>query len=181
MIQDRIEFHINSVKSAISGKKNCDSIKKAVDRIHITDSSGGTVWVVGNGGSLAIAQHFAQDLLKTCGIRSQALNDGSVITAYSNDAAFSKCHEGPLKILWRHKKDTLIVFSCSGSSRNVADLNQHFNPLIAIVGTSGGSMKQSSNICVHVKSEEYDICETAFSVVADVLIRTIKENRKGNK
>ena len=174
MIDRGIARHIASVEAALFGSANARSIHLAAEQIRTTRSAGGTVWCVGNGGSLAIAQHFAQDLLKACAVRAQALNDGSVITAYANDVAFSGCHEEPLKVLWRPGKDVLVIFSCSGSSRNVATLGEHFGPVIAIVGTNGGVLKKEIDVCVHANSKEYDVCETAFQVVADVIIKTIK-------
>lgn len=177
MIEKGLARHIASVSAALCGRPNAISIRRAAAQIRVTRSVGGTVWCVGNGGSLAIAQHFAQDLLKAAGVRAQALNDGSVITAYSNDIAFSQCHEAPLKVLWNPGKDTLVIFSCSGSSRNVSDLGVHFGPAIAIVGTDGGLLKKRTEICVHANSKAYDVCEAAFQVAADVIIQNIQKKR----
>ena len=43
-----------------------------------------------------------------------------------------------------------------------------------VVGTDGGILKDRGGACVHVKSNEYDVCETAFSVVADMIIKILK-------
>lgn len=176
-MKSKIDHHLSNILKALKHKGNDVSIRRAEAQIRITYSMGGTVWVVGNGGSLAIAQHFAQDLLKTCKVRAQTLNDGSVITAYANDIAFSKCHEEPLSVLFKPGRDCLVIFSCSGSSRNVADLPYKFNPVIAIIGTDGGSLIKDSDICIHVNSHDYDVCETGFSIVADILIQNLKERK----
>lgn len=172
-----IKPHIRKVEEALSGAPNLKAIKAAASVITTVRDSGGMVWAVGNGGSAAIAQHFAQDLLKACGIRAQALNDVSVITAYSNDVAFSKCYEAPLKALWRQGLDAIFIFSCSGKSRNVESLAHIFSPCVAIVGTDGGTLAKDSDIHIHVRSEEYDVCETAFSVVSDLLVREVFKKR----
>lgn len=159
--------YLDEIKESLAG--NEDSFIGTVETIREVFKNGKTIWILGNGGSLAIAQHFAQDLLKMRGIKARTLNCPSVITAYSNDRDFEDCYYGPLKILWENG-DLIIIFSCSGNSRNYLDISSHgFDKLIAIVGTDGGVLKNTADICIHAKSENYQICETAFCVIADLI------------
>lgn len=173
-----IQRHIEKVRKAICGPPNSRAISLAASVIISAKAGGGTVWTVGNGGSAAMAQHFAQDLLKACGVPAQAINDVSVITAYANDVAFSKCYEDPLRVLWKPSKDAVFVFSCSGKSRNVESLAREFSPCVAIVGTDGGALGAQADVCIHANSMEYDVCETAFSVAADLIVREVMRNLK---
>ena len=134
----------------------------------------GRVWTAGNGGSLAVAQHFAQDLIKSCGINAQCLSDPSIITAYGNDEGFHRCLDGPLDHL-RRADDVIVIFSCSGKSLNLRDLASRFKQkMIAIVGTDGGFLKDYAGAYIHSKSHDYDVCETAFCVAADLIIKKLK-------
>lgn len=118
---------------------------------------------------MAIAQHFAQDMLKMRGLRAQAVNCPSILTAYTNDSSFENCFSLPLEVL-RADGDVLMVFSCSGKSRNYGWMaDGRTSPMIAVVGCDGGFLKSAADVCVHVKSENYQVCETAFSVVSDIL------------
>ena len=149
-------------------------IDKAATMIENAKVGRGRVWTAGNGGSLAVAQHFAQDLIKTCAVDSQCLSDPSVITAYGNDEGFDRCFDGPLDHL-RRIDDVIVIFSCSGKSRNLQGLAARFkHKMIAIVGTDGGLLKDIAGACIHSKSHDYDVCETAFSVAADLIIRKLK-------
>ena len=134
----------------------------------------GRVWTAGNGGSLAVAQHFAQDLIKSCGIDAQCLSDPSIITAYGNDEGFHRCFDGPMDKL-RRADDVIVIFSCSGKSMNLIGLASRFKQkMIAVVGTDGGLLKDYAGACIHSKSQDYDVCETAFCVAADLIIRKLK-------
>lgn len=155
-------------------------VKEAADMLSLAKRAKRRVWAIGNGGSMAIAQHFAQDLLKTRGVRAHTLNDPSVITAYSNDVAFDYCHFSPLETL-RDDGDCVVIFSCSGRSRNYIHFKSvGVRPLIAIVGTDGGFLKDSADICIHVKHENYAVCETAFCVISDLINFWIEGDRDGD-
>src|SRR5579859_6023282 len=57
---------------------------------------GGTVYVIGNGGSAGIASHFSIDLIKACKVPSQTFYDSNWITALSNDWGYDQVFSYPL-------------------------------------------------------------------------------------
>ena len=103
-----------------------DSIKK----IYSTLKKGGKVFLCGNGGSAADAQHLSAEFLvrlrpkinrKPLPVISLAL-DTSTITACGNDLGFNKYGvERNLNALGS-KKDLLIVISTSGKSKNILNV-----------------------------------------------------------
>ena len=150
-------------------------VESMVEAIASLKRSGNRLWILGNGGSLALAQHFAQDLLKAHGIRAQCLNDPSVITAYANDHSFDYCFFAPLREL-ADKGDGVLIFSVSGKSRNYVEFaSQGFHPLLAVVGSDGGFLLEKSDHAVHIRSGDYALCETAFSMVADLISAGLEE------
>lgn len=79
----------------------------------------GTLWLCGNGGSLATAQHWACDLSKAAGKRAQALGSNpAVLTAWANDNDYAGALGAELSRLAR-SGDALICISCSGASSNI--------------------------------------------------------------
>ncbi len=159
---------------ALSLKFAEENIKAAETEIREAHERGSRIWVLGNGGSLAVAQHFAQDLLKVHRISAQCLNDPSVITAFTNDDGFANCFYKPLVTLSQNE-DVVVAFSCSGKSKNYKGVFDPMDDLlprikrIAIVGTGGGFMKDSADVSIHVKSDNYIVCEAAFGIVADLI------------
>lgn len=79
----------------------------------------GTLWLCGNGGSMATAQHWACDLSKAGGRRVQALGcNAAVLTAWANDNDYAPAFAAELSRLAR-PGDALIGLSCSGTSPNI--------------------------------------------------------------
>lgn len=149
-------------------------INKIVSAIRMLRDEDKRLWILGNGGSLAIGQHFAQDLVKMRGVRAQALTCPSMITAYTNDESFENSFKSPLSVLMG-KDDGVMIFSCSGTSRNYKEVVAAGWPLLSVVGCDGGFLKEKSDICVHVKNNNYQICETAFCVIADLVLAELEE------
>ena len=93
-----------------------------------------------------------------------------IITAYANDHAFEYSFYSALQV-WRQPGDAVLIFSCSGKSPNYIEfVSSGVHPLAAVVGTDGGFLKGKADCCVHVKSDDYRVCETSFSVVADMVM-----------
>ena len=170
-------LYLGRVSEAMAGTQ--DSIRSAWEMMRLVKKKNRTVWCLGNGGSLAIAQHFAQDLLKMGDMRAQSINCPSIITAYTNDQRFEDCFFTPVRRL-SEPSDLIVIFSCSGKSRNYIEFISNFseerrNPIIAIVGTNGGFLSEKADCCVHIKSDDYQICETAFCVVSDLLVKLMED------
>lgn len=78
----------------------------------------GTVYIVGNGGSAAIASHAVIDFLNMVKVRATALLDMAVITCLSNDYGYEQVYEKQLSQFVR-VGDVLIAISSSGQSKNI--------------------------------------------------------------
>lgn len=172
-----ISKHFREIKNSMVGID--EEIERIYDVLKKAKEDGARIWVLGNGGSLAIAQHFAQDLLKMCSVKAQAYNCPSMITAFSNDDGFEYSYFNPLNKLIGNG-DVIFIFSCSGKSRNYIEFVSGFpdnstHKIISVVGTDGGFLKLKSNICAHIKSHDYQVCETAFCFVADMLVKSLME------
>jgi len=84
------------------------------------------VWICGNGGSAATAEHFANDLVKK-GIPAIALSSNtSIITMIANDYGYEYIFSEQLKV-YANKKDLLIKISCSGNSENMLQAHMEAN------------------------------------------------------
>lgn len=94
----------------------------------------GTLWLAGNGGSMATAQHWACDLSKAAGRRAQALGSNpAILTAWANDVSYARALAEELSVLVRDG-DRLICLSCSGRSANIVQLLGEIMPCYLITG-----------------------------------------------
>lgn len=76
------------------------------------------VFICGNGGSSATAEHFTNDLFKR-GIKAICLNSNtSIMTMIANDIGYPYVFSEQLKV-YASSKDLLITISCSGTSENI--------------------------------------------------------------
>lgn len=114
-------------------------------------AQGGTLFLAGNGGSAADAQHLAAEYTVRYhgwthrGIRAVALTtDTSVLTAAANDLGFDQVFARQLEALSR-PGDLLILHSTSGESPNCLVAAERARALgvvtVAFLGGTGGSLK----------------------------------------
>ncbi len=74
------------------------------------------VYIIGNGGSYANAQHIANDLL-ACGVRAFTF-DAATYTAFANDFGFESAYKRWISVVGE-KGDLLLALSGSGRSPNI--------------------------------------------------------------
>ena len=83
------------------------------------------VYIIGNGGSASCANHFANDLVKMCGVKAISLcANEAVVTAYANDEGYENVFSDQLKVLLAIN-DLVITISGSGTSKNIVKAVQY--------------------------------------------------------
>lgn len=118
------------------------------------------VYICGNGGSSATAEHFSNDLFKN-GIKAFCLNSNtSIITMIANDYGYKYIYSKQLDLL-ANKKDLLIVFSGSGMSENIIEAvkNKNVGTTFAIVGMDGGEVMKLADHSMLFKDKRYSKIE----------------------
>lgn len=137
----------------------------------------GTVWIAGNGGSAATAQHWACDLSKAAGRRVQALGcNTAVLTAWANDERYELALANELERLSR-PGDVLIAISCSGTSPNIITAIRQAWLLKLKRGIVTGSKwlgVTPVDAVVTVKSEAYGIIEDCHMAIGHWLTDEVK-------
>jgi D-sedoheptulose 7-phosphate isomerase len=149
---------------------------------------GGSVFVVGNGGSAATASHFACDLAK--GTQSAGAEPFRVIpltdnmpllTAWANDVSYEQVYAQQLATLVR-PGDTLVAISASGSSPNILAAarmaSQRGAEVIALTGASGGKLLRLASLTVRVPSPCIEQVEDAHLMIAHSLCVALRERMR---
>ena len=129
----------------------------------------GTVFVVGNGGSAAIASHVAVDLCKASGLRATALNDASMLTCLGNDYGYHSVFAKQLEYR-AAKTDMLVAISSSGKSDNIiCAIKQARKMGMAVVTFTGfdddNDMRSLGNMNFYTPSHRYGIVELAHHTI----------------
>ena len=158
-----------------------EQLLAATKLISSISDSGGQLFVVGNGGSAAIASHVTIDLTKAAGIRASNFNDASLLTCFSNDYGYEWWVE---KALEAHAtdRDLLILISSSGQSENILNgakyANENNIPLITFSGFSTDNpLKRLGKINFWVNDTQYNIVELTHHAwllaIIDSLVCTV--------
>lgn len=99
-------------------------VEKVARLLHETFEHGGTVYVAGNGGSAAEAQHFSDEMVgRYKGDRTAypviALTaDSAVVTCIGNDFGFDSVFQRQIEALGK-QGDVFIGLTTSGTSKNI--------------------------------------------------------------
>jgi D-sedoheptulose 7-phosphate isomerase len=145
---------------------------------------GGTVFVLGNGGSAATASHFVCDLAKgtrTDGFpafRVVSLTDNvPLMTAWANDTSYDRVFAEQLAALVR-PGDVLVAISASGNSPNVLAATRVARQLgattIALTGQSGGRLGRLAQLTIRVPARAIEQVEDAHLAIAHSLCVAIR-------
>ncbi|MCX6746814.1 MAG: SIS domain-containing protein [Candidatus Pacearchaeota archaeon] len=148
-----------------------------------------TIFVAGNGGSAATANHYASDFSKGANknwknnpSRFQAIPLSSNIeymTAIANDLAFKEVFKQQLVNL-ASKDDIAIFISASGNSPNIVTAAEYAKKLemivIGITGFEGGKLKEIADYSAHIKSPSYEVSEDIHSIFGHFLTAYLREN-----
>jgi D-sedoheptulose 7-phosphate isomerase len=142
----------------------------------------GTVYLCGNGGSAADAQHIAGELVGRFTRERKALaavalsTDTSILTSIANDYSFEKVFARQVEALV-NKGDILWAFSTGGTSANIiaaAKLAKEKGAhVIAFTGKSNSKLEQMSDICFCAEAEStargQEIHQLAYHIVCDLV------------
>lgn len=138
-----------------------------------------TIFTCGNGGSAQSASHMVTDLnlLHPKKIKSVCLSDNKgLVTAIGNDFGYDKIFSHQLKKL-ATKGDILICLSCSGNSKNIINVIKTAKKIgvktLSIVGFKGGKAKLYSDNCLHINSNDMQICEDVHMSICHYIAKKI--------
>ncbi len=122
----RLEEHTNIFKQLASDQELMDRVRAVGDNIMEIFENGGAVYLCGNGGSAADAQHIATEFVSRFykerpGLNAEALSvNTSTLTAVGNDYSFERVFARQLEAK-AHTGDMVIGISTSGTSKNVLE------------------------------------------------------------
>ena len=159
LVKATLEEHTQVVKKMVALESEIVSAGKlCADAL----AQGHSIYLCGNGGSAADAQHIAAELIGRFVSDRRSLpaialtTDTSVLTAIGNDYGYEEVFSRQVEGLCR-KSDVLIAISTSGNSTNVlrAVDAAHVvgSSVIGLLGKSGGVLKGRCDVPLVVPSD----------------------------
>lgn len=143
-----------------------------------------TIFICGNGGSAAIANHMVCDhqkgLSSDTRLRPKVISLSSnveVMTAVSNDIGFADVFAFPLRLHAR-SGDVLITISSSGNSENIVRALDAASALkmktVALTGFDGGRSRHMADAAIHVTAWNYGVVEDVHQACMHVLAQFLR-------
>jgi D-sedoheptulose 7-phosphate isomerase len=174
-----------------------EEMDKAVNEIMSAYERNASVFTLGNGGSAALASHFACDLGKGTLIKHNTqkrfrvislVDNVPLITAWANDQGFEHVFAQQLENLLV-SGDLVFAISGSGNSANVLRAleaaRRQGARTIGLAGFEGGKMKRLCDVCIIVPSDYMQIIEdfqlSATHAITSVIRRKISDAVVGQK
>lgn len=145
-----------------------------------------TIFLCGNGGSAAQAQHLAAELVVRLrpSVNRQALpavvlgGDASTLTAAANDYGFDRVFARSIEALGR-PEDVLIGLSTSGRSENVtlalSAARAKRLTTIGLLGGDGGASRAYCDLCLVVDATDPGRVQEVHTVVGHALVDAVEE------
>jgi len=148
----------------ISSKEIVNDLLLVKDALVSASENGKKSLIVGNGGSAAMASHFAVDLTKNAKTRCINFNEPDLITCFANDYGYKHWVEKAVDF-YGDEGDVFIGISSSGSSENILNgcrtaRKNNFSKIITLSGMSAdNSLRKLGDFNLWVDSKAYNHIE----------------------
>ena len=169
------------------GSIDHDQLAAAGDILNQAFEHGAWLYVCGNGGSAAIANHLLCDFAKGIQTDTELLPrvislsaNLELITAIANDIAFEDCFVYQLRTAAR-PGDVLLTISSSGDSENIvravewAGANEVQS--IALTGFDGGRSARLAAVNIHVSGDNYGVVEDTHQSIMHIFSQYLRQAR----
>ena len=184
LINKKIKEHVNVYSLIAQDEILINEIVKAANIIYGSISNGGALYLCGNGGSAADAQHIATEFVSRFYMERQAINaealtvNTSCLTAIGNDYDFDRVFERQLEAKG-HSGDVLIGITTSGTSKNVVKAMEYAskNGIHTILLTGGRDNRYDGSTyeCViKVPSEDTPRIQEAHIFIGHLLAENVE-------
>ena len=160
-----------------------EQTKNVFEALARSIQSGVTIYTCGNGGSSAIAEHLVCDFLKGASTDSTIqpkvvpLLSTPIVTALANDISYDEVFSYQIQ-KYGNENDVLLSVSSSGNSENIIRAIQAAKKLnmltISFVGFDGGRAKKLSDLALHVRADNYGICEDAHHALMHIFAQYLR-------
>lgn len=161
-------------------------VDRVIETLTKARDEGRQIFVFGNGGSAATANHFACDIVKGASyghdkrFKIMALSEQiPTMTAYANDVGYDVIFVEQLRNFAR-QEDVVMAISGSGNSPNVVRAIEYANEIgchtIGLSGCSGGKMGEMVDLNVHVADYHMGRAEDGHMIICHMVAYHFMDN-----
>jgi len=162
-LKANLQASISAKQAFLSNHQQQLIFQAAVGMLVDAYRNGGRIYIAGNGGSAADAQHIAAEFVSKLAkdrapLAAEALTvDSSILTAIGNDYGYDEVFARQVTGKMR-PDDVFLGITTSGNSRNIIraleECRKQNIKSIIFTGHDGGKVKALSDYCVIASGEE---------------------------
>jgi len=173
-----IKYLDESIRCIEELKKKTGQIQHIIDVLENARKNNKHVFLMGNGGSGALASHLICDFNKFRRVKAIALTDNlALMSAWSNDEDYTVVFKEQLRTL-AEKGDVVIGISGSGNSPNIIEAILFAKQLgcstIGFAGFDGGKLKQVADECIVVEIKNMQHAEDIHTLLGHMVAFLMK-------
>jgi D-sedoheptulose 7-phosphate isomerase len=182
-LKTRLAASIDAKQTLLSDSNSLATFESVVDLAIDAYKSGGRLYIAGNGGSAADAQHLAAEFVSKLArdrapLAAEALTvDSSILTAIGNDYGFehvfSRQIEGKMT-----PKDIFLGITTSGNSKNILVALRSCRKMgvrtIVFSGRNGGLVANEADFCLLAPSSVTSTIQEIHIVFAHALCECVE-------
>lgn len=184
-IKEIVQASIDTKLQLLQNDELLATIEKVVQIISNSFKNGKKLYLCGNGGSAADAQHIAAEFSGRFyqdrkALPAEALHcNTSYLTSVANDYGFDAVYARMMEGI-AQPGDVLIGLSTSGNSANIIkafEAAKEKNSItIAFTGITGGLMKSISDYLIPVPSADTPRIQESHIMVGHIICQLVEEN-----
>ena len=148
------------------------------------------VFVAGNGGSAAIADHLCCDWTKGTHspglppLRTHSLaSNVPMLTAIANDFGYDAVFSRQLELLGS-AGDVLLLISSSGNSPNILAAVDTAKAMgittVGLTGFTGGALAARADVCLHIPYANYGLVEDCHQILMHTFAQLFVQQRESD-
>ncbi len=174
-------------RAIASIRRLAPQIHEAAERMLRVLGHGGQIYICGNGGSAADAQHFAAELAgrferERRGLPAIALTtDTSALTSIGNDYGFEHIFRRQLEAL-ATPGELLVAISTSGNSANIVETvrfaREHNIQTVGLLGRDGGKLATMVDVPLTIPLDNTARVQEAHIVILHMLCEAVESGHE---
>lgn len=185
LLKKNLEASIATKINFLNSEEQIDAFRGAAEAVLNAYRSGGRLYVAGNGGSAADAQHLVAEFVcrlsrNRPSMPAEALTvDTSILTAISNDYGFEFLFSRQIEAKMK-QNDIFLGITTSGQSMNIINALETCRsksiPSIVFSGRNGGRVIGRADYCIVVNSESTSCIQETHIVLSHSLCEYIESS-----
>jgi D-sedoheptulose 7-phosphate isomerase len=183
LLKKNIEASIQAKTQLLNDSESLATFSEMIDVIISCYEKNGRLYIAGNGGSAADAQHLAAEFVSKLArdrapLPAEALTvDSSILTAIGNDYGYDLVFSRQL-IGKATARDVFLVIKTSGRSQNIIKAIEACKilgiPSIIFCGRGGGDVKSIADYCLVAPGIETSTIQELHIVLAHTLCECVE-------